>query len=203
MLNIAPLPKPKPVKVDRRKKRKKKTNRQLLERQADSLIRDIVLKRDRLCVCPAPKNGHTDVLQNGHLITRGRGSVRYDLKNCNAQCSGCNSRHEHFAEIYTLWYIREHGAGSYEDLVAESENVSKLTVEQLQALCDELTAIKARQEADKDFVPRFSQKEVLAGSWRKENGRSKMQEMLQRNSLVDSGASGVWQHDQEDETRPV
>lgn len=202
MLNIAPLPKPKPVKATK-KKRKKKTNRQLLERQADSLIRDIVLKRDRFCVCPAPKNGHGNIRTPGHLISRTRQSLRWSLLNTSEQCQSCNFLHEHKPEIYTAWFLREFGEGAYQELVKEAENVSKLSLEQLQVLCDELAAIKQRQETDKDFKPRFSQKEVLAGSWRKENGRSKMQEMLQRNSLVDSGASGVWQHDQEDEARPV
>lgn len=195
-------PKPKPIKVIKRKPRKKKTNRQTLERQADFLMRDIVLKRDQFCVCPAPKNGHTDVLQCGHLITRGRGSVKYDLRNCNAQCSGCNARHEHFAEIYTSWFIREFSVETYQTLVENSEIVKKLSVEELQILCNELAAIKARQEIDKDFKPRYSQVEILNGTWRKENDHRKntfntLPEMSQWNGMGYSGTSGNWQHNQE------
>lgn len=178
MLNTTPLPKPKPTKVIKAKKRKKRTNRQLLERQADVLVREIVLKRDRFCVCPAPKNGHSNVLQPGHLITRGKKGVRWDLRCVNAQCSSDNMRHEFFPEIYTAWYIREFGTESYQILVKDAEVVEKLSVELLQILCNELTAIKARQEIDKDFSPRYTQKEIIDGTWRKEDGkRSSVQEL--------------------------
>lgn len=199
MLHIQPRPKPKPVKALKRKTRKKKTNRQTLEKQADLLIRDIVLKRDQFCVCPAPKNGHTDVLQCGHLITRGRGSVKYDLRNCNAQCSGCNARHEHFAEIYTVWFIREFSVETYQTLVENSEAVKKLSVEELQILCNELEAIRARQDVDRDFKPRYSQAEILSGQWRKEHEHKKdtLQEVSQWLGLGHSGTSGNWQHNQE------
>lgn len=178
--HIAPLPKPKPVKVIKRKKRRKKTSRQLLEKQAASLVRDIVIKRDRFCVCPAPKNGHSPVLQSGHLISSVKGSVRFDLRNCNCQCASCNMIHEHYAERYIYTFQRMYGKEEFDALYLESEVAGKLTEEELQTLCDELTAIKARQEADKDFAPRFSQKEILAGSWRKENertSRNSLQEM--------------------------
>lgn len=36
---------------------------------------------------------HTDhwrYLQNGHYVTRGHEATRYDEKNCNTQCRGCN-----------------------------------------------------------------------------------------------------------------
>jgi hypothetical protein len=192
MLNtLQPLSKPKPVKAIKAKKRKRKTNRQLLERQADSLVREIVLKRDRFCVCPAPKNGHTDVLQNGHLITRGRGSVKYDLRNCNAQCSGCNARHEHFAEIYTSWFIREFSVETYQTLVENSEDVKKLSVEELQILCNELTAIGARQDIDRNFKPRFSQSEILSGNWRTYNATRKENTMPELSERIDLGHKGA------------
>lgn len=194
MLNIAPLPKPKPVKVIKRKTRKKKTNRQLLERQADSLVRDIVLKRDRFCVCPAPKNGHGNVRTPGHLISRTRQSLRWSLLNTNEQCMSCNFLHEHKPEIYTAWFIREFGAETYQQLVKDAESVGKLSVEQLQILCNELTSIKARQEIDKDFRPRYTQAEILSGDWRKENaGKNRedtMYEMSQRISLGDGSTGG-------------
>lgn len=167
MLNTTPLPKPKPIKAIKSKKRKKKTNRQLLERQADGLVREIVLRRDRFCVCPAPKNGHGNVRTPGHLISRTRQSLRWSLLNTNEQCMSCNFLHEHKPEIYTAWFIRTFGAEVYQKLVSEAENVGKLSVEQLQTLCNELTAIIARQEIDKDFVPRYSQSEILNGTWRK------------------------------------
>lgn len=187
MLNSTPLPKPKPVKVIRAKHRKKKTNRQLLEKQADLLVREIVLKRDRFCVCPAPKNGHGNVRTPGHLISRTRRSVRWGLDNVHEQCQSCNFLHEMRPEIFTSWFIRTFGFERYQILVEASEKSDKLSVEQLQILCNELTSIKARQENNKDFKPRYSQEQIISGHWRKENEQrntsDSMQELLPRQGL--------------------
>lgn len=93
--------------------------------------------------------------------------------NTSEQCNSCNFIHEHKPEIYTAWFIREFGAEAYQKLVKDAEDVNKLSIEQLQALIGELTAIKARQEIDKDFKPRYTQAEILSGAWRKENGKKK------------------------------
>jgi hypothetical protein len=178
MLNSLPHPKPKPIKVLRTKKRKKKTNRQLLEKQADTLVREIVLKRDGFCVCPSPKNGHGNVRTPGHLISRTRQSLRWSLLNTNEQCQSCNFLHEHKPEIYTAWFIRQFGSETYQKLVNDAEDVGKLSVEQLQTLCGELIAIKSCQEIDKTFKPRYTQEEILSGDWRKENEMSKMRERI-------------------------
>lgn len=87
------------------------------------------------------------------------------------QCQSCNFLHEHKPEIFTSWFLREFSVEMYQSLVEESENVKKLSVEELQILCSELTAIKARQGVDKDFKPRYSQKQILSGEWRKEDGK--------------------------------
>lgn len=173
MLDFAPHSKPKPIKVIRPKKRKKKSNRQLLEAQARTIVRDIVLKRDKFCTCPAPKNGHSDVLQSGHLISSVKGSVRFDLRNCNCQCSSCNMIHEHYPERYTYSFQGMYGKEEFDKLYLDSDVSSKLTVEELEILCKELTAIRERQEVDKDFRPRYSQAQILSGDWRKEDERNK------------------------------
>lgn len=113
-------PKPKPVKTIKIKRRKKKTNKQVLELKADRLVREIVLIRDRSCVCPPPKNGHSAVMQPGHLISRGKKSLRWDLRNVHCQCSSCNLTHEFAPERYTQWFIEEFGAEEYAQLVKES-----------------------------------------------------------------------------------
>jgi hypothetical protein len=201
MLNSLPLPKPKPIKVLRAKKRKKKTSRQLLEKQADILVREIVLKRDGFCVCPAPKNGHGNIRTPGHLISRTRRSVKWGLNNVHEQCQSCNFIHELRPEIFTSWFIRTFGTEAYQSLVMESENTDKLSVEQLQTLCDELSAIKSRQEHDKNFRPRYTQEEILNGSWRKEyeqrSSDNPMQKLLQRSSLDNREADRDRQHHEE------
>lgn len=161
------LAKPKPIKEAKvRKPRKKKSSRQLYERELDTLVRSIVLLRDKFCVCPAPKNGHSVVMQPGHLITRGKESVKWDLRNVHAQCSGCNLTHEFRPERFTNWYIQRFSADSYVQLVADSEEVCKLSIDELMELRTQLTEIHELLKKDKSFRPYFTQKQILTGEWR-------------------------------------
>jgi hypothetical protein len=161
------LAKPKPIKeVKVRKPRKKKSSRQLYERELDTLVRSIVILRDKFCVCPPPKNGHSVVLQPGHLITRGKESVKWSLLNVHCQCSGCNLSHEFRPERFTNWFVQKFSAEVYAQLVADSEEVCKMSVDELMELRSQLTEIFSRQKEDKSFKPYFTQKQILTGEWR-------------------------------------
>lgn len=172
MLRHAVLPLPKPVRVLKQKKRKKKTSRMLLEKKADILTREIVLDRDGYCVCSPPKNGHSDILQCGHLVSRAKKSVRFDLYNCSVQCSSDNMLHEHYPEKYTSWFLREFGAAQYDRLVKDSEEIRKLSEDELEEICNQLTAIRRRQlDCLRDgikYKPRYTQKQIASGEWKYE-----------------------------------
>lgn len=163
-----PLPAPKPVREFKRRKRKKPTTRMMLEKQADTLVREIVLDRDLFCVCPAPRKGHSNIMQCGHLVTRGKESVKWDLWNCNAQCSSCNMRHENNWEYYDDWFLLEFGEKERLRLSADSYVVRKLTVDELETLILELTAIHRRQLDNPKWKPRYTQKQILSGEWKNE-----------------------------------
>lgn len=168
-MRSAVLPAPKPVRaLSSRKKKKKASSRTLLERKADALVREIALDRDGFCVCPSPKRGHGDILQCGHLISRAKHSVRWCLWNTSVQCQSCNFIHEHHPHFYTQWFLREFGQAQYERLCADSEEVGKLTIDELETLCAELTAIHRRQLDNPKWKPRFTQKQILSGEWRNE-----------------------------------
>lgn len=160
------IAKPKPIKVVKTAKRKKKSSRQLYEIELDRLVRSIVLLRDGSCVCPAPKNGHSIILQPGHLITRGKEAVKWDLRNVHVQCSGCNLSHEFRPERFTNWFIQNFTAEAYTKLVDDSEEVCKLSIDDLMELRSQLTEIYNRQKEDAAWKPRFTQKQILTGEWR-------------------------------------
>jgi len=164
MLSLRPS-KPKPEKRVKTKKRKSKTPRQLMEIRLDKLVKQIVVLRDGFCVCPKPENGHTDVMQPGHIISRGKEAIKWDLRNVHCQCSGCNMRHEHYPEIYINWYIETFGAESWAVLFNDREKVAKLTIDDLERLEFALTEIYKAQEAaqviGKVYKPYFTQKELL------------------------------------------
>lgn len=166
-------PKPKPVREKKQKKRKQKSAKQLLEIKADRLVREIVILRDGFCVCAPPAKGHSETLQPGHLITRAKKSVRWDLRNTNCQCASCNLLHEFYAEIYTRWFIGEFGTDCYIKLVEDAGHIEKIGTDTMQTLCDELEKILAHLKENKDWKPRFKQSEIISGLWttgEKENG---------------------------------
>lgn len=165
------LGKPKPEKEAKTKKRKKVSERKQLEKKLDLLCREIVLDRDVHCVCPPPSNGHSSVLQCGHLITRSKESVRWDLRNLNAQCSGCNLLHEYNPHRYTMWFIHKFGLCVYEHLFVDADKITKLQVYELQELYDQMKKIREKQLisalSGEPFKPYFTQKEILSGAWLK------------------------------------
>lgn len=158
-------PYPKPEKKAKTKPRKKKTPRQLAEIRLDELVKQIVLARDNGCVCPAPEKGHSSVRTPGHIITRGKESIKWDLMNVHEQCQSCNGRHVHFPEYYTKWFIDKFGGDQYVELVERGYKVQKLTSENLEELEFELTEIQKWQERT-GRKAYFTQRDILSGAWK-------------------------------------
>lgn len=163
--------KPKPIKVLRVKVKKKRSERQNLVKALDMICREIVLARDGHCVCAAPSKGHSDVRQCGHLVTRSKESVRWDLYNLNEQCSSCNMLHEFNPHRYVVWFMGYFGENQYLSLTARAEEVSKLQVYELRELYEQLQAIRRKQldlqDDGTEFKPYFTQQEIMSGAWKK------------------------------------
>ena len=162
--------KQKPEKTRKGKKPVNKvSNKHARKLVAHALLRDIVILRDKKCVCPAPARGHSEVLQAGHLIPGTKGGTYFSLKCVHVQCSGCNGRHVHFPHYYTNWFIRTFGQVEYDLLCTEAENIG-LKPYQVEEIILELQAIKDKQllavELEKEFKPYFTQQEILSGAWR-------------------------------------
>jgi 5-methylcytosine-specific restriction endonuclease McrA len=129
------LGKPKPAKQAKKPARRKTSERKKLIKALDQVVREIVMKRPHYCVTC----GKTENLQCGHLITRSRYGTRWDLMNCNIQCSGCNFRHEFQPEIYTRWFLNCFGEQAYQDLCHKAETQGKYTIDELETLLMILT----------------------------------------------------------------
>ena len=108
---------------------KKPTLPKLLKK-ADKVFSLYIRNRDKKCVCC----GATENLQNGHLIKRGRKSIRFHEKNCNCQCASCNIKHNHYPEFYTNWFIKKYGQAEYEALIEQSKELKKFTIMELEEL---------------------------------------------------------------------
>ena len=111
-------------------KRKNKSERLKLVDELNTVVSLIVRLRDGKCVqCWALTR-----LTCGHLITRSKYVVRWDLDNCHCQCSSCNLSHEYNPHPYTLWYIKKFGKDKYEALVKKSNTSVKFSDKDLREL---------------------------------------------------------------------
>lgn len=97
--------KPKPVKS-------KKSDYKKLENECDTLTSLVVRLRDGKCVCC----GSTEQLTCGHYISRDKALLRYNTKNCNAQCWGCNVKHRYYPNFYAAAMYRKYGKKTMDEL---------------------------------------------------------------------------------------
>lgn len=105
-------------------------------RELDKLCKELALHRHPFCVTCLFRKGikNTSLLSPGHLITRRKKTVRWDMENVFTQCTGCNCLHEYQPEHFTLWFITTFGKDKYEELVLRSNtprHFSRLTLMEL------------------------------------------------------------------------
>lgn len=142
--------KPKPV-------RRKAPERKTLVAKLDKITSEIVRRRDGECVLCGKRTG----LQCGHVISRMKYAVRWDLTNTNTQCDGCNLHHNYQPHKYINWFIGKWGLKEWEALCRRAEKPAMKTVE-LHALLERMQDLKERLESlsvyDHDYL-------VEIGAW--------------------------------------
>jgi len=117
-------------KVKFKASKKKLPSIKSLKTKADKVFSLFIRNRDgnKCVLCGSTKN-----VQNGHLIKRGKMSVRYNTWNCHALCSQCNYRDNFEPWHYVNWFlsfydnqgIGKHGQGNYEFLINKSKQLVK------------------------------------------------------------------------------
>ena len=101
-----------------------------LKKIADSVFSKWIRFRDNACVTC----GSQSQLQNGHYISRAINILRYDERNCNAQCVVCNVfKNGNMAE-YSAFMRRKHGPDIIEQLLREKEVLHQFKREELLAI---------------------------------------------------------------------
>lgn len=127
---------------------RKKSDKEKIRDKIHAVMRDIRLETEKCCViCGASPPA---ILQLGHLITRKRASVRFDLSNTHIQCKDCNFKHNKNPEIYTRWWIEKYNLEEYNDLVSRSRMTKKYTTVELQEMLAEFKAILKNMRNDED-----------------------------------------------------
>lgn len=94
-------------------------------RKADTAFSQFVRLRDadehgivRCITCG--KRKHWKEVDCGHYVSRAKQVLRYDERNCNAQCKGCNQwQGGHFVE-HGFAIDRKHGDGTYRLLLGKA-----------------------------------------------------------------------------------
>lgn len=143
----------------------KKIKHGTLVKKAHALIREIVIARDKGCVCPPPAKGHSAILQAGHVIRSVKGGTRQSLLNCHAQCSSCNQRHVYDWYVYQNWFMCEFGLSAWLLMCEESKDPGLKSYEIID-LIEQLKLIREKQIIDPEWKPYFSQREIVSGAWK-------------------------------------
>jgi hypothetical protein len=171
-------PYPKTTRKAKAKPRKKKTPRQIVTRDLDTIVREIVFYRDPVSVPLYYKIeasgddyeyalNHRGVDQPGHIISRAKIAVRWDLYNVHKQDANDNMLHEYYPEVYTQWFINEFGSEEYDNMVNDSRIITKYSMDDLETLYIELVEIQKWQEQTGKKAY-FTQRQIISGEWRNE-----------------------------------
>src|SRR5919112_1948242 len=107
-------------------------SRKWLIAELDRLTSLIVRKRDKRCVTCGTVQG----LQCSHFYSRRYLAIRFDLRNCNAMCAGCNRRHNRDRRPYERYMLKAYGSGVVAELHALRMSSSKVTDEELAGLLE-------------------------------------------------------------------
>lgn len=75
-------------------------------------------------------------MQAGHFQTRVKYSTRWDEKNVNAQCAGCNMTNGGQQYLHGLAIDKKFGEGTADELVIESYKIRKFTTIELQEMTE-------------------------------------------------------------------
>lgn len=80
---------------------------------------------------------HWKEVHAGHWIKRQYQSVRFDPRNCHAQCVSDNLYHGGKQDEYGKYILDRYGLDAFNDLLAKKREVKKWTRDELQKLIEE------------------------------------------------------------------
>lgn len=119
---------------------KGKTSRAKWKAKADKWFSEFIRLRDsdehgRVTCVTCSHRGHWRELQCGHWITRGHEAVRYDERNCNTQCRGCNyNGGQHLKHEGAI--VNKHGYAVVEALTAKAKQACHRTTQDYKFLAE-------------------------------------------------------------------
>lgn len=112
-------------------------SRKWLIAELDRLTSIIVRKRDGRCVTCGSVQG----LQCSHFYSRRYLAIRFDLRNCNAMCAGCNRRHNRDRKLYERYMLEAYGPGVVAELDCLRMSLEKVMDEKLSEMLQRYKAM--------------------------------------------------------------
>ena len=112
-------------------------SRKWLIAELDRLTSQIVRQRDGRCVTCGSLQG----LQCSHFYSRRHLAIRFDLRNCNAMCSGCNQRHNRDRKPYERYMVKTYGAAAIAELDGLRTGLEKVADEELREMLERYKAM--------------------------------------------------------------
>ncbi len=114
----------------------KKRNRSKVVKELDGVFSIFIRKRhanlDGFTSCvTCGKVAHWTKLQNGHFMSRGKYATRWNEKNCNVQCSGCNMFKQGEQFKHSLYIDETYGEGTADELLRLSNTTVKFSTPEL------------------------------------------------------------------------
>ena len=113
-----------------------KIKRSTIVKNLDTVFSQYIRRKDAIdeiaeCVTCGKKD-HWSKLQNGHWASRRHYSTRWDERNCNVQCSGCNVFRAGEIYLYTKYLCSKYGDNFPEELYKLSQKTVKFSDNDLQ-----------------------------------------------------------------------
>lgn len=122
----------------------KKKSISQLKKKADSVFSFWVRLRDGFTCFTCGKKGELSSIQNGHYISRAINILRYDERNCNAQCVGCNVfKHGNIPE-YAIRLQEKYGDGILQELHRIKQQFHQFTRQELEAIIEKYKEYEGR-----------------------------------------------------------
>lgn len=134
------LGKPKPEKQPRKKRKAKQTNRAILEKQIENIVKLIITWRDsQMCVMQNIDGGRcgNGLMWNHYIAQKQSNWLRLELGNVFLGCGNHNLLDFRGDKIFSLWFIKTFGVKAAEAMNAEKAAHSggkKRTIDELESL---------------------------------------------------------------------
>lgn len=126
------------------KKAKKLPTLNALKKKLDAVFSVFIRKRDKGVCFTCGKKLPWKKQQNGHYVSRGVLILRWDERNCNCQCVGCNIFKNGNMDEYSVRLVRKYGPTILEELNKTKWKIWKITRADYEDLIAHYTKLNGR-----------------------------------------------------------